>query len=255
MSARSVLACWDNSTRGLDASSALEFAQALRLTTNLLQDAAVVAIYQAGEQVYEGTTLNMVLKIVFDKVTVLYEGRQIYFGSVERAKQYFIDQGWECMERQTTADFLTAVTGISFDSRSNSDPTARFPRAGFEGRLPVTPDDFARLWQQSPERSALLREMEAHEQKYPKGKEALDDFMEVSKMRKSKHMPKKSPYTVTVWMQINACIIRAYQRMWGDKSTLGATLMSNLIMSLVIGSVFYDIPENTSGFFSKVVAW
>jgi ATP-binding cassette, subfamily G (WHITE), member 2, SNQ2 len=55
MSARSVLACWDNSTRGLDASSALEFAKALRLTTNLMQDAAVVAIYQAGERVYEGT--------------------------------------------------------------------------------------------------------------------------------------------------------------------------------------------------------
>jgi hypothetical protein len=55
MSARSVLACWDNSTRGLDASSALEFAEALRLTTNLLQDAAVVAIYQAGERVYEGS--------------------------------------------------------------------------------------------------------------------------------------------------------------------------------------------------------
>jgi ATP-binding cassette, subfamily G (WHITE), member 2, SNQ2 len=57
MSARSVLACWDNSTRGLDSSSALEFVQALRLTTNLAQDAAVVAIYQAGERVYEGPTL------------------------------------------------------------------------------------------------------------------------------------------------------------------------------------------------------
>lgn len=52
------------------------------------------------------------LTIVFDKVTVLYEGRQIYFGRIESAKQYFIDQGWECLDRQTTADFLTAVTGI-----------------------------------------------------------------------------------------------------------------------------------------------
>jgi ABC-type multidrug transport system ATPase subunit len=56
MSARSVLGCWDNSTRGLDSSSALEFAQALRLTTNLLRTAEVVAIYQAGERVYEGNT-------------------------------------------------------------------------------------------------------------------------------------------------------------------------------------------------------
>jgi hypothetical protein len=95
--------------------------------------------------------------------------------------------------------------------------------------------------------------MESHEQKYPKGKEALDDFTEASKMRKSKNMPKKSPYTVTIWMQITACIVRAYQRMWGDKSTLVSTFMSNLIMSLVIGSVFYNTPQNTSGFFSKVV--
>jgi hypothetical protein len=51
---------------------------------------------------------------VFDKVTVLYEGRQIYFGRIETAKQYFVDQGWNCLDRQTTADFLTAVTGILY---------------------------------------------------------------------------------------------------------------------------------------------
>jgi len=97
-----------------------------------------------------------------------------------------------------------------------------------------------------------MQEIEEHENKYPKGKEALDDQMEASKMRKSKHMAKKSPYTVTIWMQISACIVRAYQRMWGDKSTLGATLASNLVMSLVIGSVFYNTPDDTNGFFSKV---
>lgn len=129
---------------------------------------------------------------------------------------------------------------------------ARKPRVGYESRVPITPDDFLRLWRDSPERQLLLQEMEEHEMKYPKGKEALDEFTEASKMRKSKHMPKKSPYTVTIWMQISACIIRAYQRMWGDKSTLGATYASNLIMSLVIGSVFYNTPENTNGFFSKV---
>jgi ATP-binding cassette, subfamily G (WHITE), member 2, PDR len=180
---------------------------------------------------------------VFDKVTVLYEGRQIYFGQIENAKQFFIDQGWDCLERQTTADFLTAVT----------DPSARFPRPGYEGRVPLTPDDFARYWQKSPERQQLLQAIDEHEQVHPKGREALDEFAEDAKARKSKHMPKKSPYTVTIWMQISACITRAYQRMWGDKSTLGATLCSNLIMSLVIGSVFYNTPDNTSGFFSKVL--
>lgn len=129
---------------------------------------------------------------------------------------------------------------------------ARTARSGYEGRVPITPDDFAHLWRESPDRQLLLQEMEEHERKYPKGKEALDEFTEASKMRKSRHMPKRSPYTVTIWMQIKACIVRAYQRMWGDKSTLVATYASNIIMSLVIGSVFYNTPENTSGFFSKV---
>lgn len=118
----------------------------------------------------------------------------------------------------------------------------------------MTPDDFARYWQQSPERAELLQAIEEHERKYPKGREALEHFAEGAKERKSQHMLKKSPYTVTIWMQIGACIVRAYQRMWGDKSTLGASLMSNLVMSLVIGSVFYNTPDTTNGFFSKVVS-
>lgn len=44
---------------------------------------------------------------LFDKVTVLYEGRQIYFGRIHDAKKFFIDMGFECPDRQTTADFLT----------------------------------------------------------------------------------------------------------------------------------------------------
>lgn len=44
---------------------------------------------------------------LFDKVTVLYEGRQIYFGRIGDAKKFFIDLGFECPDRQTTADFLT----------------------------------------------------------------------------------------------------------------------------------------------------
>jgi ATP-binding cassette, subfamily G (WHITE), member 2, PDR len=182
------------------------------------------------------------LTVVFDKVMVLYEGRQIYFGRTETAKQYFLDQGWECMERQTTADFLTAVT----------DPTARFPRPGYENRVPKTPEEFARLWYDSPERKLLLQEIDEHEAKHPKSKEALDEFSSAQRQRQSKHMPKKSPYTVTIFMQIRACVVRAYQRMWGDKSTLAATYASNIIMSLVIGSVFYNTPDNTNGFFSKV---
>jgi ATP-binding cassette, subfamily G (WHITE), member 2, PDR len=133
------------------------------------------------------------------------------------------------------------------------DSTARLPRPGYEQLVPRTPDEFARAWRESPERKDLLLELDEHDEKYPQGKQALDEFMEASKQRKSKHVPKKSPYTVTIWMEIGACIIRAYRRMWGDKSTLGAHFGSQIMMSLVLGSVFYNTPDNTNGFFSKVI--
>lgn len=42
----SPLQCWDNSTRGLDSATALEFVKTLRLSTNMAGSTAAVAIYQ-----------------------------------------------------------------------------------------------------------------------------------------------------------------------------------------------------------------
>lgn len=50
---RSPLQCWDNSTRGLDAATALEFIKTLRLSTELTGSTALVAIYQAPQSAYD----------------------------------------------------------------------------------------------------------------------------------------------------------------------------------------------------------
>jgi len=56
------------------------------MTANLSGSCHLVAIYQASQQIYDQ----------FDKAIVLYEGRQIYYGPCDQAKQYFEDMGWEC---------------------------------------------------------------------------------------------------------------------------------------------------------------
>jgi ATP-binding cassette, subfamily G (WHITE), member 2, SNQ2 len=58
----------------------------------------IVSIFQAGESLYE----------LFDKVCVIYDGRMAYFGPANKARQYFMDLGYEPANRQTTADFLVA---------------------------------------------------------------------------------------------------------------------------------------------------
>ncbi|KAG6814964.1 hypothetical protein H0H93_011487, partial [Arthromyces matolae] len=100
LATRSRIQSWDNSTRGLDSSTALEFGRALRIATDIDHQTTIVSIYQAGETLYE----------LFDKVCLLYEGRMVYYGPADKARQYFIDMGYQPANRQTTPDFLVAVT-------------------------------------------------------------------------------------------------------------------------------------------------
>lgn len=51
--AGSPIQCWDNSTRGLDSATALEFVKTLKLSTSLGGSTAIVAIYQASQAIYD----------------------------------------------------------------------------------------------------------------------------------------------------------------------------------------------------------
>jgi ATP-binding cassette subfamily G (WHITE) protein 2 (PDR) len=55
---QSTTQCWDNSTRGLDSATALEFVKTLRLDTKLGGASAIVAIYQASQAAYNVSTSN-----------------------------------------------------------------------------------------------------------------------------------------------------------------------------------------------------
>src|SRR5690349_4657335 len=81
----------------------------------------------------------------FDKVTLLYEGRQIYFGPIGEAADYFVRLGFVRPSRATTADFLTSLTH----------PAERIVRGGFESRAPRTPAEFAEAWRISEEARAI----------------------------------------------------------------------------------------------------
>lgn len=123
LAAKGSIYCWDNATRGLDSSTALEFARAIRTMTNLLGTTALVTVYQASENIYE----------TFDKVTVLYAGRQIFCGKTTEAKDYFENMGYLCPPRQSTAEYLTAIT----------DPNGLHEiKPGFEYQVPHTADEF-----------------------------------------------------------------------------------------------------------------
>ncbi|KAM0323699.1 hypothetical protein ACHAQA_008636 [Verticillium albo-atrum] len=222
--------CWDNSTRGLDSGNAISFCKTLRVQADIMNVAAVVAIYQAPQAAYE----------TFDKVTVLYEGRQIYFGRTENAKQYFEQLGFECPHRQTTADFLTSMTS----------PQERRIRPGSEQAVPNTPDEFAARWRDSEARAALIAELDLYETAHPQ-QQRMDEFAHSRKAERSSVQRLKSPYTIPFVNQVLLCIWRGWKRLLADPGFTVAQLTFNLIMGLVLGSAFYNLSPDTSSFYPR----
>ena len=229
--AGSPIAAWDNSTRGLDAATALEFTRSLRMMANLGGNVHAVAIYQASQAIYDE----------FDKAVVLYEGRQIYYGLASEAKQYFLDMGYECPPRQTTGDFLTSVTN----------PLERKAREGYEERVPRTPSEFEKYWKESQTYKDLLEEIEQYEKDFPIGGHTLEEFAESRRGMQAKHVRPDSPYTVSIPMQVRYCTQRAYQRILGDRASTITTIVGQIVMSLIIGSIFYGTGETTASFSAK----
>lgn len=53
MITRASILAWDNSTRGLDASTASDYAKSLRILTNLHRTTTFVSLYQASQNICE----------------------------------------------------------------------------------------------------------------------------------------------------------------------------------------------------------
>ncbi|ODV94809.1 hypothetical protein PACTADRAFT_50669 [Pachysolen tannophilus NRRL Y-2460] len=221
---------WDNATRGLDASTALEFAQAIRTATNMLNNSALVAIYQAGENIFE----------LFDKVIVLYLGRQVYFGRAKDAKAYFQKMGWFCPARMTTPEFLTSIT----------DPNGRTPIEGMEDKVPNTAEEFENYWLNSPEYRECLAEYERYSSLHPED-ETRQRLELATKQRKQVLQRKQSQFVVNYFSQLLYLIQRGFQRTAGDLTYTCIYLSSFLTKGLVVGSMFYKIPETTDGAYSR----
>ncbi|KAM6508779.1 ATP-binding cassette transporter snq2 [Fusarium solani] len=104
---------WDGPTRGLDASSALDYIKSLRLMTDACQRATIVSLYQASDTIFG----------LMDKVMLIDQGRMLYQGPAKTAEAYFNALGYNRLPRQTMSDFLTSIASGQVSSlrvRNNS---------------------------------------------------------------------------------------------------------------------------------------
>lgn len=220
-----------SSTRGLDSANAIEFCKTLKLQSELFGQTCAVSMYQAPQSAYD----------LFDKAMVIYEGRQIYFGSAAKAKEYFINLGFECPTRQTTADFLTSMTF----------PTERITRRGCNP--PRTSEDFVAAWRNSVEYKALKIEIEAYKTHHPIDGPDAETFRRLKKTYQADGQRVKSPYTLTYSQQVQLCFWRGWRRLKADPTFALVMGIGNMVMALIVSSLFYNLSSDTNSFRNRPV--
>lgn len=214
----------DNSTRGLDASSALDWAKTMRAMTDILGLTTIATLYQAGNGIFEQ----------FDKVLVLDEGKQIYYGPRDGAVPFMEDLGFICDAAANQADFLTGVTI----------PTERVIKQGYEQRFPRTAEEIRAAYDQSTIKAEMLVQCD-----YPTGDDAKQNtvaFKEMEAKNKHKQLPKNAIVSAGFPTQVKVAVKRQFQILWGDKSTLLVKQVSSLVQALIAGSLFVSVSARTS---------
>ncbi|KAL8860181.1 MAG: hypothetical protein Q9178_003445 [Gyalolechia marmorata] len=211
LAAGSSVQCFDNSTRGLDSSTALDFVKALRRLTDLGQKTTLATLYQAGENIYSR----------FDKVLLIDQGHQVFFGRTEEAKSYFEDLGFVPMPGETTAEFLTNIT----------DPTQRRAKPGSEAEHIVTPQQLSAAFKQSAHFARLTQEINQSERQLTAETSSIPS----------------SAYNLSYPHQILECLRREYQLIKGQRRVYYTKLVTTIILSLTVGSLYFDLTVTAQG--------
>lgn len=147
---------------------------------------------------------------LFDKVLVIDQGRQVFFGPAKEAHQYFNDLGFQDFSRQTTADYLTGCSAYIISNqfflttvKTTADPNERKFQPGRSAEdAPSTPAALAQAFKNSKHYARLQVDREAYDKLMETEKHDQDAFRKAVAEDKNRHVSRNSPYTVSFWKQV-----------------------------------------------------
>jgi ATP-binding cassette, subfamily G (WHITE), member 2, PDR len=129
-------------------------------------------------------------------------------------------------------------------------PSERRVKAGFEHLVPRTPDEFATRWRECKQRQNLLRELDEYEAKHPSA-DRMVEYKESRSAEQAKGQRFNSPYTISYAQQVMLTLWRAYRRLLADPAFTIAQLLFNVIMAIMLGSMFYNLRPDSSSFYYR----
>ncbi len=223
---------WDNSTRGLDASTALDFAKSLRIQTDLYKTSTFVSLYQASENIYN----------LFDKVMVIDEGRQVYFGPASEARAYFEGLGFLPRPRKTTPDYVTGCTDAYEREYQHGRSVKNAPHSPATLEAAFAESKFAR---------DLEEEMAQYKQSLAEDADKYEDFRVAVGEQKRRGASRRSAYSVGFHQQVAALMRRQFLLKKQDVLALVLSWLRNIIIAIVLGTLYLNLGQTSASAFSK----
>jgi hypothetical protein len=203
--------CLDNPTNGLDSSTALEFVEMMREYTRQSGCATIMSIYQGSDAMVP----------MFDKVAVINQGHQVFYGKAQEAKPHFEKLGHKCPPTTTITDFLTSMSA----NKISAPITSREPP-------PSTTKQLKMAFESSSHYQDTLREaLAAKSMPLPPGSFGGNTF------------------ELPLWHQIRLCTNRQFRVLVTNYHNWLIEAGCAIVQSIAIGTLFRDQPRETKSFF------
>ncbi|KAM5341296.1 hypothetical protein ACJ41O_014327 [Fusarium nematophilum] len=216
---------WDGSTRGLDASSALDYIKSLRLITDACQRATIVSLYQASDTIFN----------LMDKVMLIDQGRMLYQGPATTTEAYFNALGYYRPPRQTMSDFLTSIaSGNVANIQGGNEPSV--PRSAVELEKAFRVSQAFRDIQHQIHLYETGLENRRSSSQTSGGDTVLitEALGRLSKQQKSKYVATGSAYNTSFFRQVLWCARRELWHLNGHRAPLISKFVCVFVLMAVL---------------------
>lgn len=222
--ARAAVTCFDNPTLGLDAGSAAKFIHTLKILTMAYDTISFVTLYQASDMLFD----------CFNRVILLEGGEQLYFGSPHAAIKHFEKLGFRKIPGQSKADFLTDCIDPRHKQLTESSHIS-WLKTCFR-----TSDAYTTLRSQL---DTLLQPANL-----------TSERERLSAISDDSHKPfwmRRRTFTRSFPSQVLILAKRHWMLKFQDRYNMAVKNITSLIVALVLGAVYWDLPQTSSGAFTR----
>ncbi|XP_060887646.1 broad substrate specificity ATP-binding cassette transporter ABCG2 [Labrus mixtus] len=212
----------DEPTTGLDASTANSVLLLLKRMANNGRT-IILSIHQPRYSIYR----------LFDSLTLLVNGKQVYHAPAHSALDYFSDIGYTCEPHNNPADFFLDIingdsTAVALSRKENEDPesdSAVTSRRGIEDKLV-----------EEYRNSHYFQQTKAEMERIVQGRQVT-----------TKTPSRTITYNTSFMTQFRWVLKRTFKNLMLNPQTSVAQIAVTLFLALVVGAIFFDVQDNQSG--------